>query len=66
MSNLDRVAKLLSRRGRWVSALSLMKAGGLLSWRTRVSECRRLLGWAVENRVTVRDGRKVSEYRRVA
>lgn len=52
MSNLDRIARLFrARQGQWISALSLAKAGGLLSFRTRVSELRRLSGWDIENRV---------------
>jgi len=64
MSNLERVAKLLrSRRRQWVSALSLAEVGGWLSWRTRISEARTLLGMRVENRQRKVGGRVVSEYR---
>lgn len=53
-----------SRAGQWVSALALMRVGGALSWRTRVSDARRLSGMHIEWRWRVhpRHGR-VSEYR---
>lgn len=52
MTALDRTALLLKRnRGRWLNALVLARAGGLLSFRTRVSECRTVLGMDVQNKV---------------
>lgn len=36
--------------GEWVSALTLAQVGGLLSSRTRISECRRHLSMHIENR----------------
>jgi hypothetical protein len=48
---LDSTARLFrEHRGEWVSALTVMASGGLLSWRTRVSECRTLLGMDIEYR----------------
>jgi hypothetical protein len=59
---------MLASRG-WVSAFTLMKVGGSMAWRTRLSEARRRFQFDTENRQrTVRDGAKVwrmSEYRRV-
>ena len=55
-----------ARPGQWISALELAQVGGLLAWRTRVSECRTQLGMQIQNK-THRVGRKLhSEYRWVA
>lgn len=45
--------------GRWVSAYELMKVGGSMAWRTRVSEVRRM-GLNIENRVD-RDSQGVAQ-----
>ncbi len=56
------------RRGQWVSALAIAKRAGLLSSRTRISECRRS-PWnlTVQNRQRyIRRGPRlirISEYR---
>ena len=51
MTALDRTAAIFRRHRRtWVSALRLMQVGGLLAWRTRVSDCRTLLGMRIEQR----------------
>jgi hypothetical protein len=64
MTYLEAVAKLLRReRGRWVDGLTIAKTGGAYSWRTRISECRTLLGMKVENRQRKVGRRVVSEYR---
>jgi hypothetical protein len=61
MSRLQQTARLFRRnRGRWLSAVGLVKAGGLLAWRTRVSECRTLLGMQVEQET--RKGRSFYRY----
>jgi hypothetical protein len=64
---LERVASLfLRKRGMWIDSSELEQVGGRCAWRTRVSECRTLLGMDISNRVrTVQaDGRRfrVSEY----
>lgn len=66
-NNLNAVYRLFhDRPGEWISALDLARVGGLLSWRTRVSECRTMLGMVIDNR-QYRVGRKLhSEYRWVA
>lgn len=40
-----------ARPGLWVSAITLAEIGGRLSSRTRISECRRVLGMHIENRI---------------
>lgn len=48
----DRVAAFLrARPNEWVSAYTLMKIGGTLAFRTRVSECRCQLGMTIDNKV---------------
>jgi hypothetical protein len=65
---LERVAGLfLWKRGEWIDSTELAQVGGRCAWRSRVSECRTLLGMDIRNRVrTVRaaDGStfRVSEY----
>lgn len=64
MSNEQAVQALFRRRpGQWISALTLAKVGGLLSWRTRVSEARHVLPGAIENRQRVVRGQRRSDYR---
>ena len=66
MNNLDRTARLFRRhRGQWLSALEIARVGGFLSWRTRASECRTLLGMAIENRQERSGGNARSFYRYV-
>lgn len=64
-SNLAAVAAYFrAHQGQWVSALEIAKVGGLLSSRTRVSECRTVLGMDVENRTERQpDGSTRSFYR---
>lgn len=51
MSARDRIATLFRKRRRvWVSAVELLKIGGLLAWRTEVSRCRTELLMRIENR----------------
>jgi carboxylesterase type B len=57
-------AVLLQHAGEWVHWGELAKAGGAMAWRTRISEARRELGMAIENKVTQRpDKTKDSWYR---
>lgn len=47
----------------WIDSWELMRIGGGMAWRTRVSDCRKL-GMTIENRVRKKaNGVKVSEYR---
>lgn len=66
----DRVGLRLLASSQWINALDLMRVGGAMAWRTRLSEARRRYGFQTENRVRhiTRGGRRVtvSEYRRVA
>jgi len=46
-----RTAAVFRRNYRkWVSALKLVQAGGMLAWRTEVSRCRTQLGMVIENK----------------
>lgn len=64
MSSLQRTARLFRRhRRRWISAVEIVRVGGLLAWRTRVSECRRLLGMRIENETTLVGKKYRSRYR---
>ena len=62
---IDRIASYLKRhRYQWVRAERLMQIGGVMAWRTRVSECRTFYRLPIENRVTKRKGKPtISEYR---
>lgn len=64
-SKLDTMAGyFLRHEGELVSALTLMQIGGALAWRTRVSDCRRLLGMNIENELRRQpDGTQQSWYR---
>lgn len=49
-SNRDAVAEFFKEHpGLWINASTLMKLGGSLAWRTRVSEARKL-GMTIQNR----------------
>lgn len=49
-SNRDAVADYLkSHPNQWIPAQTLMELGGILAWRTRVSEARRDLGMCIQN-----------------
>lgn len=49
MSKLEQTARVFRRRRKqWISALDLVKVGGLLAWRTEISRCRTVLGMVVE------------------
>ena len=51
MTKLQRTARFFRQhRRRWVSALSLLRVGGALAWRTEVSRCRTDLGMRIEQR----------------
>lgn len=51
-SMLGKVATLFMRkRGLWLDSSELAQVGGRCGWRTRVSECRTVLGMVIENRV---------------
>lgn len=57
-----------SRPGVWVDGRELSTVGGAYAWRSRISDCRRELGMAIENRqrrIQTADGSRitVSEYR---
>jgi hypothetical protein len=64
-----RVALFFRRHpNEWVPAIALEAVGGRQAWRTRVSDCRKVYGMRIDNRVrTVYDaGRqayRLSEYR---
>lgn len=65
MTQLDRTARFFrQRRRRWISALAVMKVGGLLRWRTSISECRTRLGMDIKNKVerTPRGARSYYRY----
>lgn len=64
-SKLDTMAGyFITHENEWVSALDLARLGGLLAWRTRVSDCRRVLGMNVENELRRQpDGTQQSFYR---
>lgn len=63
-SRLARVAGLfMRRRGEWIDSEELAAIGGRCAWRTRVSECRTLLGMSISNRQRKADaGYVISEY----
>jgi len=44
-----------ARPGQWIDGLELAKVGGAYAWRTRVSECRKFFGMAIENDETRQD-----------
>jgi hypothetical protein len=64
MTYTNRVAATFTAHPRtWISAVALMRVGGLMAWRTRVSDCR-IRGMAIENRLRRRkNGSIISEYR---
>lgn len=67
MTALDRIGDYMAAHpGEWVSALALMQVGGLLSFRTRLSELRVQRGWRIDNRCRMVNGVKHSEYRYTA
>lgn len=60
----DRVADYLkSHAGQWVDGLALQEIGGRYAWRSRVSDCRVVLGMTIENRLRKQGQRTISEYR---
>lgn len=64
MTYTERVFTLLKRnRFRWVRAETLMRHGGICSWRTRVSEARGVFQAPIVNRQRRVGKRIVSEYR---
>ena len=64
MSCRDRLeAHFKAHEGMWIDARNLLPIAGTFAWRTRVSECRRELGMAIENRQwreTLPDGRTIT------
>jgi hypothetical protein len=63
VSQRDAVARLFRRSYRKkVSAIQLMRVGGALAWRTRVSEARRELGMDIRNELTRHKGTVRSVY----
>jgi hypothetical protein len=51
-SNRDDVAEYFkAHASEWVPASALAAVGGILAWRTRVSDCRRQLGMFIENKL---------------
>lgn len=63
-SRLARVAGLFMRkRGLWIDSTELEQIGGRCGWRTRVSECRTVLGMEIRNRQRKAEaGYVISEY----
>ena len=65
MTTLQRTADLFRQRRRtWIPAPALVKAGGLLAWRSRISDLRLLLGMRIENRQQRTKGGKVISFYR--
>jgi len=65
MSRRDSVARIFRRNyRRWVSAIDLLRPGGLLAWRTEVSRCRTELGMRIEQKThyTKRGSRSFYRY----
>jgi len=59
----DRVAAYLQAHPRErVSAYTLMEIGGVLAFRTRVSECRRQLGMTITNEVVRQPSGRATSY----
>ena len=59
-----RVAHLfLAHPGEWLNALDIARIGGMMAWRTRISNCRTEYGLRIENRVRRVGKIKISEYR---
>lgn len=65
MTFTERVADLFrSYPHAWIDGNVIAKVGGCYAYRTRISECRTLLGMRIENRVRkTTNGVRVSEYR---
>lgn len=63
-SRRDRAAALFRRKeGEWISATELVQFG-IGGWRTRVSECRTMLGMDIVNRQHhLKNGVIISEYK---
>lgn len=60
----DAVAReFILRKGQWIDARELMSIGGLMGWRTRVSQARRELKMDIVNRQRKVGDVTVSEYR---
>lgn len=47
----------------WIDGMVIAQVGGCYAYRTRISECRTVLGMTVENRLRKVGDRTVSEYR---
>lgn len=60
----EKVAALFMDKpaGTWIDGLEIAKVGGAYGWRSRVSDCRRLLGMRIDNRVRRVGRRAISEY----
>jgi len=60
----DRVAAHFKKHpGQWLDGDEFRYIGGKYAYRTRISDCRRELGMAIENRKRKVNGVTVSEYR---
>jgi hypothetical protein len=72
MNYRERVASFLRQHeGEWIPAIAFEPIAGRQAWRTRLSECRVLLGMDIANRVRLvrrADGSsyKLSEYKYLA
>lgn len=67
MTFTDQVAHYFrSKPGEWIDGLEIAQIGGVYASRTRISECRRVLGMRIENKViTLPNKSKRSLYRYV-
>lgn len=64
MNLTERVAQLFRDRPReWIDGRTLAAIGGYAGWRSRVAECRTLLGMKIENKVEYRKNLRISRYR---
>lgn len=61
---LDRLAAFFRQHpGEWIDGMVIAQTSGCYAWRTRISECRTLLGLTIENRQRRIGRRRISEYR---
>ena len=64
LSRRDLVAHLFkSHPGVWLDGREFAKPGGVYAWRTRIAECRTVLGMTIKNRRRKVGRATVSEYR---
>jgi hypothetical protein len=63
MNKTDRVAAYFQERpNRWISALPLMRIGGLLAWRTEVSRARKKYRMRIVNEQRAKRTRSYYKY----